>query len=141
MKPSPKTPTTSPKKASLRSAAKTQAVDLESSKTRGGKQYSSLQSKSAPSTTHHANVDLKDALESVEPAPSVTRNEFYSEEVIGKLETQIGFLTARNRTLAEENVDLKRQLQKSDKKVNELSPLEERNQHLQNEVAALRKSE
>jgi chromosome segregation ATPase len=63
---------------------------------------------STPSTTHQANVALGDGHESVEPGPS------------GKLKSQNDFLTARNKTLAEENVDLRSRLQESDKKVNEL---------------------
>jgi hypothetical protein len=91
---------------------------------------------SASSTTHHANVALRDNI--LEPAPSITQDELYWEELLGKLKTQNGFLTACNKALAEQNLDLRSRLEESDKKVNELSPLEERNQHLQNEVASLR---
>jgi hypothetical protein len=152
-----KTPTTSPKKASLRSAARAPtAVDLESSKTRGGRLYSSLKSKSrdlklgnvlrklleaaesdpflesAPSTTRHANV----ALESVEP-----QNELNWEELLSKVETQKEFLAARNRTLTEETANLKNQLQESDEKVKEVERLKEQNENLQNKVAVLEESE
>ena len=76
---------------------------------------------------------------SIAKAHSIEK-EFYYEERLGELRTLNETVTACNKTLTEENDDLRNRLQESDRKVNDLAPFKELNQNLQNEVDSLKES-